>query len=76
MAAENLISNARAETQNYKDAAQEMMMKGALWCIGGIVVTFGTYSLASGGGTYIIAWGAIVFGAVKFVRGLIGYIKS
>jgi hypothetical protein len=24
-----------------------------------------------GGGTYIVAWGAIIFGAIQFFRGLI-----
>lgn len=46
------------------------MLFGALWCIGGIVVTAATYSAASGGGTYVVAWGAIVFGAVQFFIGL------
>ena len=52
-------------------AGRKNMIYGALWCIGGIVVTVVTYSIASGGGTYIIAWGAIVFGAIQFFRGLI-----
>ena len=49
------------------------MIFGALWCVGGIVVTAVTYSSAvssPGGGHYIIAWGAIVFGAVQFFKGL------
>lgn len=46
---------------------------GALWCIGGIVVTAATYQAAAnspGGGSYVVAWGAIVFGGVQFLRGL------
>jgi hypothetical protein len=46
------------------------MLDGALWCGGGILVTGLTYSMASSGGTYIIAWGAIVIGAIQFLRGL------
>ncbi len=46
------------------------MVFGALWCIGGIVVTVVTYSAAASGGTYVVAWGAIVFGAIQFFRGL------
>jgi hypothetical protein len=48
------------------------MFYGAPWCIGGIAVTAVTDQAASnaGGGTYIIAWGAILFGAVQFLRGL------
>jgi len=48
------------------------MVHGALWCGGGLLVTAITYGAAvgsPGGGHYIIAWGAIVFGAVQFFRG-------
>lgn len=53
-----------------REAGQKDMLYGALWCIGGIVVTVATMSAASGGGTYVVAWGAIVFGAIQFFRGL------
>ena len=48
------------------------MLIGALWCVGGIVVTAVTYSAASGpgGGTYVVTWGAIVFGFIRFLGGL------
>jgi hypothetical protein len=52
-------------------AGSRNMAIGAAWCIGGVVVTAVTYSAASeGGGTYIVTWGAIIFGAVQFFRGL------
>lgn len=53
------------------DRARQDMLAGAMWCIGGIVVTAVTYAGASGGGTYVVAWGAIVFGAVQFFRGML-----
>lgn len=56
--------------QQAKEAGQKNMMFGALWCIGGIVVTALTYSAASEGGSYVVAWGAIIFGAVQFFRGM------
>ena len=46
---------------------------GILVCIIGIVVTALTYGVASsgrGGGHYIIAWGAVLFGAIQALRGL------
>lgn len=54
------------------------MLFGALWCIGGTVVTVATYSAASsgGGGRYVIAWGAILFGAVQFFQGLFQYLNA
>jgi hypothetical protein len=51
------------------------MLSGALWCIGGIFVTVITYLSAASsptGGTYFVAWGAIIFGAVRFFQGLSG----
>ncbi|MCX6830010.1 MAG: hypothetical protein NT002_12135 [candidate division Zixibacteria bacterium] len=55
------------------NAGQKNMLVGALWCIGGIIVTVATYQAAvsRGGGTYFITWGAILFGAIQFFRGLI-----
>jgi hypothetical protein len=58
-----LRSRARVE------AGRRNILRGALWCVGGIVVTAGTYLLAAPGETYIVAWGAIVFGAIQFIRG-------
>lgn len=46
------------------------MMVGGLWLAGGILVTVLTFSAASGGGTYVIAYGAIIAGLVQFVRGM------
>lgn len=50
---------------------QHDMVVGAIWCVGGIVVTAATYSAVSQtGGTYFIAWGAILFGGIQFFKGL------
>jgi len=56
-----------------KKAGEKNMLFGALWCIGGIVVTALTYQAAASspaGGHYIVTWGAIIFGAIQFFRGL------
>jgi hypothetical protein len=55
-----------------KSQANKDMLYGALWCIGGTIVTAITYSAASeGGGSYVVAWGAIIFGLVQFIKGAI-----
>ena len=60
-----------------KKAGSKNMLIGALWCVGGLAVTGLTYSAASdGGGTYIVTWGAIIFGAIQFFRGLVQYSGS
>ncbi len=46
------------------------MALGAIICLVGIIITAASYSSASGGGTYVVAWGAIVFGAVRFFKGM------
>ncbi len=46
------------------------MVHGAVVAGVGIVVTLATYSMAAGGGVYVVAWGAILFGAVRFFKGL------
>ena len=47
------------------------MLFGALWCIGGVVVTAATYSaVSSGGGKYVVAYGAIIVGAIQFLIGV------
>jgi hypothetical protein len=54
-----------------KALGKKNMLYGALWCIGGTIITVGTFSAASsGGGTYFITWGAIIFGALQFFQGL------
>jgi len=52
------------------------MVIGGLICAVGIAVTAVTYNdaVSSGGGTYIVAWGAIVFGGIRFLRGLARFV--
>jgi hypothetical protein len=67
--------NGQAKTKKLaavtREVAQRNMVSGALWCIGGILVTCISYSaVSSSGGTYLITWGAIIFGAIQFFQGL------
>ena len=48
---------------------------GGLMCGIGILITAGSYMSASsghGGGTYVVTWGLIVFGAIRIFKGLAG----
>jgi hypothetical protein len=49
-------------TSAKKDQAGKDMLYGALWCIGGIIATVADFGF--------IFWGAIVFGAIQFFRGV------
>ncbi len=44
------------------------MIYGALWCIGGISATLADFGA--------IFWGAIVFGGIQFLKGLLNSFKS
>jgi len=54
-----------------KQVGKRNMLLGALWFGIGIAVTVGTMSSSSS--FYVIAWGAILFGAVQFLIGLRQY---
>lgn len=45
-----------------KERAKKDMLYGALWCVGGIIATIADIGF--------IFWGAIVFGAVQFFKGV------
>jgi hypothetical protein len=50
-----------------KSSAKRDMLYGALWCVGGTVLTLSD--------TGFIFWGAIVFGGYQFIKGVINYQK-
>ncbi len=63
-------------TSTFAKQGKRRMLTGALWAIGGTVVTLFTYGAASnGGGSYVVAWGAILFGIIDFIRGFADYVK-
>ncbi len=82
-----LVAQAQQTIKTYQESPEgrkvmaarykRTMLAGVLWAVGGIVVTAVTYDMASrGGGTYVVAWGAVIFGIYDFVRGLIGWLKN
>jgi hypothetical protein len=56
-----------------KETGRKNMLHGAMWLIGGFFVTVYSYRIAAnaGGGSYLLAWGAIVFGGIQFFRGVV-----
>ena len=53
-------------------AGKRNLQRGALWFIGGCLVTGVTYFMAAGnhgGNTYVVAWGAIIIGAFRILQG-------
>ena len=82
LAAERTIQAARdledlaAYAVEIRRAGLRNMAIGGVVCVAGLVITGVTFSAAasSGGGSYIVFWGAIVFGAIQFFRGLNQYL--
>jgi hypothetical protein len=51
------------------NSGQTSMAIGGIVCLAGIAITVISFMSAQGGGTYVVAWGAIIFGAIQFIRG-------
>ena len=49
-------------------AAKEIN-RGMLWVVGGIVVSLGAFLSADPGGSYLVFWGAPLYGVLKVWRG-------
>ena len=65
--AQDVLANLQAQIeQAKKSSAQKDMLYGALWCVGGIVATMASIGF--------IFWGAIIFGAIQFFKGLAAYV--
>ncbi len=70
--AHNVVASLEGQIKEAKkERGKKDMLYGALWAIGGTVVTVATYSAAEGGGTYVVAYGAIILGAVQFIKGAV-----
>ena len=52
------------------------MLRGIAWAVGGLVVSLITYSMASGGGTYVVFWGAVIWGVIDFLIGFFGWLGN
>lgn len=70
--------SAEAHTQSpevSESEARRDMLYGLLWCLGGLAFSFISYYLTEAGGRFVVATGAIVWGAVQAFKGLIVYLR-
>ncbi len=76
--ADNITFEVDSEISKVKrKQTSKQMLWGLFWCIIGIAITMITYNNASiRGGSYTVAYGAIIYGGFKFVWGFIDYAKS
>jgi len=77
-AAGNIVTSLRkAIRDNLRKKGLKNIGVGAAWRAGGIVVTVVTLGMASrGGGTYVVAWGAVLFGAVQILTGIVQVLSN
>lgn len=62
--------------QNIKKAKKDILY-GLLWCVGGAIATYVSYNKVSySGGTYVVWWGAILFGGIQLLKGLYNFINN
>ena len=61
-----------AESSDESSAAFKYAMRGGLWFAAGGLITAATYAFSQG--TYLIAWGPLLFGGFQLVRGLLRYL--
>lgn len=45
-------------------------------CLVGTIITVATYNASGPGGTFVVAWGAIVFGGIQGIRGIVQLLKG
>ena len=57
--------------QKRKQAGSEDVILGSYWFFGGLAITLYTWTIAveAGGGSYIFAYGPMIYGAVKIFNG-------
>jgi hypothetical protein len=68
-AAYTIVNNLEDEIRKAKkERAGKDMLYGALWCIGGTVATAAHIGF--------IFWGAILFGGIQFIKGLVNYLGA
>ena len=70
------------QAQNRDEAtrsARNNMLIGLGLAVVGIAISIGTYAAAAssrGGGRYVVTYGLIIVGGLRFVQGLLGWVKD
>jgi len=68
--ADTVVNNlAEVRSKAKRNAAFRTMGIGGLICIVGLAITIG--SMQAGGGRFVVAWGAIIFGGFRFFQGML-----
>jgi hypothetical protein len=66
----------RLAPQRTKANGRRNMITGAMWLVAGFVFVFSESSATSSSGLNLIGYGALVFGAILFISGLVQFITA
>jgi hypothetical protein len=66
----------REGLHSQRRAGVATMIVGGIFLGLGVIATIVSYSMASGGGTYFVFYGAMIFGALDLVVGLVRYLNA
>ncbi|MGC4072231.1 MAG: hypothetical protein QM760_06895 [Nibricoccus sp.] len=73
-------SSSRRSSRTYSHSRHEgiaNMQRGGGVLVLGSVITIATYTFArETGGFFVVAWGAILFGAIRFIMGLVQFCRE
>lgn len=72
-----VIETQKALKKALAEKNRKRMTRGLIWTVAGIVLTCGTLAFASNlGGRYILFYGAIIYGIIDFIAGLVGWLSN
>ena len=76
--AKMVVADARyAIRKGRREKYKKRLTRGLIWTVLGVVITCGTYIFASElGGKFFLFYGAIIFGFIDFMIGLIGWLSN
>ncbi len=57
------------------EAAKQTILVGLLWATAGFALSYASYNAAAEGGSYVFFTGAVVYGIIKVIDGLAGYVS-
>lgn len=53
-----------------KLVADQVIRRGWYWVVGGLVFSLGTYAIAEPGSSYVVFWGAPLYGLYRVYQGI------
>jgi hypothetical protein len=66
----------RVLQQKTKAMGRKNILTGAMWLIAGLVITFSGSTATSGSGFNLLGYGAILFGAVMLISGVVQFVTA